>query len=85
MLQIYRKRYDVHNNVAYIMTLLKCFTPEMRLKRILKVIHCMIDKFEYSCSCIIQFIKLVKKGDKMFDKPRILSLFPNSINKFNKT
>ena len=29
---------------------------------------------------VIEFIKLVAKSDKLLDKPRILSLFPNSFN-----
>ena len=32
-----------------------------------------------------EFIQLVAKKNKMLGKPRILSLFPNSFNKFNKT
>ena len=36
-LQIYGKLYDVHNNVAYIMTQLFLFTAEMRLQSNLKV------------------------------------------------
>ena len=33
--------------------------------------------------CIIEFIKFVAKNDKMLGKPCILSLYPNSFNKFN--
>ena len=47
----------------------------------------MIYRIYHSCSCIIKFIKLIaqKKKKKKLDKPHILSLFLNSINKFNKT
>ena len=34
--------------------------------------------------CIIEFIKIVAERDKMLDKRRILSLFPNLFNKFTK-
>ena len=35
-------------------------------------------------TCIIEFIKLVAKIDKLLSKPRFLSLFLNSFNKFNE-
>ena len=38
VLQIFGKRYDVHNNIAYIMTKLYVFTSEMRFQSNLNVI-----------------------------------------------
>ena len=38
-----------------------------------------------SAHVFIEFIKRVGKRDKMRGLPRILSLFPNSFNKFNNT
>ena len=35
---VFWKRYDVYNNVAYIMTKLKCFMAEMRFQSNLNVI-----------------------------------------------
>ena len=40
----------------------------------------MLNKIKHSCSCIIEFIKLVVKSDKMLGKPSILSLFPTMFN-----
>ena len=34
---------------------------------------------------LLNLLKSLRKRDKMLGKPRILSLFPNSFNKFNKT
>ena len=39
----------------------------------------MINRILHSCSCIIEFIKLVAKRGKMLGKPRILSLFPTRL------
>ena len=33
---------------------------------------------------LLNLLDSLRKKDKMFGKPRILSLFPNSFNKFNK-
>ena len=43
----------------------------------------MINRILHSYSCIIEFIKLVVKSDKMLGKHHILSLFLNLFNKFN--
>ena len=34
---------------------------------------------------LLNLLNSLRKRDKMLGKPRILSLFPNSFNKFNKT
>ena len=34
---------------------------------------------------LLNFLNSLRKRDKVIDKPRILSLFPNSFNKCNKT
>ena len=34
---------------------------------------------------LLNLSNMLQKRDKMLGKPRILSLFPNSFNKFNKT
>ena len=34
---------------------------------------------------LLNLLNSLQKRDKMRGKPRILSLFPNSLNKFNKT
>ena len=34
---------------------------------------------------LLNLLNLLQKRDKMLGKPRILSLFPNLFNKFNKT
>ena len=34
---------------------------------------------------LLSLSNLLPKSDKTLDKPHILSLFPNSFNKFNKT
>ena len=43
----------------------------------------MINRILYSCSCIIEFIKLLGKTDKMLGIASHLIFFPNSFNKFN--
>ena len=45
----------------------------------------MINRILHSCSCVIEFIRLVVKSDKMLNKSSILSLLLNSINKFHIT
>ena len=40
--------------------------------------------YHWATALPIEFVKLVAKRDEMLGKPRILSLFPNSFNKFNK-
>ena len=37
------------------------------------------NRIKHSCSCSIEFIRLVAKSDKMRDKPRILSLSPTRL------
>ena len=36
-------------------------------------------------ACFIEFLHLLQKSHKMLGKPRILSLFRNKFNKFNRT
>ena len=38
-----------------------------------------------SAHVLLNLLNSSRKKDKMLGKPRILSLFPNSFNKFNKT
>ena len=38
-----------------------------------------------SALVLLNLLNLLRKRDKMLDKPHVLSLFPNSFNKFNKT
>ena len=38
-----------------------------------------------SAHILLNLLNEFGKSNKMLDKPRILSLFPNSFNKFNKT
>ena len=77
-LQIYVKRYDVHNNVAYIMTQIAFLRQKWDFKVILM-------SSNIRALVLFYFIEFVAKKGKMLDKPRILCLFPNSFNKFNKT
>ena len=38
-----------------------------------------------SAHVLLHLLNSLRKRDKMLGKPRILSLFPNSFNKFNNT
>ena len=38
-----------------------------------------------SAHVLLNLLNSLRKRDKMLGKPRILSLFPNSFNKFNNT
>ena len=38
-----------------------------------------------SAHVLLNLLNSLRKGDKMLGKPHILSLFPNSFNKFNNT
>ena len=58
------------------------FTAEMRFQ---SICH-LINRIYHSCSCIIEFIKLVaKKEIKCSASLAFFLFFPNSFNKFNKT
>ena len=39
----------------------------------------------YAVVLLNSLLNLLRKRNKMLGKPHILSLFPNSFNKFNKT
>ena len=58
------------------------FTAEMRFQS-LNVI-CEIES-NIRALVLLNLLISLRKRDKMLGKPRILSLFPNSFNKFNKT
>ena len=45
----------------------------------------MINRLNICGLLLLNLLNELRKSDKMFGKPRILSLFPNSFNKFNKT
>ena len=45
----------------------------------------MINRNNIHDPVLLNLLNLLRKRDKMPDKPGILSLFPNLLNKFNKT
>ena len=78
--QIFGKRYDVHNNVAYIAYWqnYNVFTADMRFK---------VFFIESNIRALVLYnlLNTLRKRDKMLGKPCVLSLFPNSFNNFSKT
>ena len=45
----------------------------------------MLSKPYMSAHVLLNLLNSLRKRDKILDKPHILSLFPKSFNKFNKT
>ena len=59
----------------------KIFIP----KNVISNFQCHIYEYNICASVLLILFNLMGKGDKLLNKPNILSLFLNSFNKFNNT
>ena len=74
---------DVHYNVAWKMAKSWSFTPKMWFLSNFNIIWSI--ESNICAPVLLDLSNLLRKSDKMRGKPRILSLFLNSFDKFNKT
>ena len=83
---VYRFTGNVMTSITTLLTYWqnsKVFTTEMNFQSNLNVIWLIESNI---CALVLlNILNSLPKRNKMLGKPRILSLFPNSFNKFNKT